>query len=588
MRRLLVGLGIVLWAGCSIDTGFEPPPPPPWGTPVSGGTMTVSRDGLRAIVADPDRDRVYVADLVTERLADVIDLALGSEPGRVIEDDAGRFHVALRGSGELLTITGGDRQLRFVCGEPRGLAYEAATDLVHVACATGELVSIAPGGDAPTRVVRIERDLRDVIVRERGLAVTTFRSANVLVLDDSGAIAARITPPVAQRIAFGGGSIPLDTSTPGGGSGEVVDAPAAVAWRTIALPDGRLLMAHQRRLDTTLRVVTGGYGGGCSGGAVESALTYVGADDQPVAVAPIAFATLPVDVAVSPTNGDVAVVAAGHDAVMLMSKGAASTPDKGECSTAVATPMRGLQIGAPTAVAWTPSGALLTFYPEAGGITIQSGGTARGITLADRPRQDLGRSLFHRATGVGLACASCHPEGRDDGAVWTFDTLGVRRTQNLGGGLLSRAPYHWGADMPTLHALVQDVFTQRMAGTFVEAEEERALGAWLDRIPAPRGVVADGAAVARGEELFLASEQGCASCHGGAQLTNNKLANVGLGLVKVPSLVGVGGRAPLMHDGCAATLADRFGPCGGGDQHGRTSHLTAAELADLTAYLESL
>ena len=59
-------------------------------------------------------------------------------------------------------------------------------------------------------------------------------------------------------------------------------------------------------------------------------------------------------------------------------------------------------------------------------------------------------------------------------------------------------------------------------------------------------------------------------------------------MVKVPSLVGVGGRAPYMHDGCAATLRDRFGACGGGDNHGHTSQLSDAELADLIAYLDSL
>jgi hypothetical protein len=43
-----------------------------------------------------------------------------------------------------------------------------------------------------------------------------------------------------------------------------------------------------------------------------------------------------------------------------------------------------------------------------------------------------------------------------------------------------------------------------------------------------------------------------------------------------------------MHEGCAATLADRFGACGGGDAHGKTSHLTAEQRADLVAYLETL
>jgi cytochrome c peroxidase len=60
------------------------------------------------------------------------------------------------------------------------------------------------------------------------------------------------------------------------------------------------------------------------------------------------------------------------------------------------------------------------------------------------------------------------------------------------------------------------------------------------------------------------------------------------GKFQVPSLVGVSQRAPFMHDGCAATLRDRFGPCGGGDKHGFTSQLTSAQITDLVAYLETL
>jgi hypothetical protein len=50
-------------------------------------------------------------------------------------------------------------------------------------------------------------------------------------------------------------------------------------------------------------------------------------------------------------------------------------------------------------------------------------------------------------------------------------------------------------------------------------------------------------------------------------------------------------RAPYMHHGCAATLEDRFSPildCGGGDLHGKTSHLTAEQINDLVAYISTL
>src|SRR5439155_1200658 len=82
----------------------------------------------------------------------------------------------------------------------------------------------------------------------------------------------------------------------------------------------------------------------------------------------------------------------------------------------------------------------------------------------------------------------------------------------------------------------------------------------------------------------------CATCHAGTLLTNNTTVDVGTGQpLQVPSLRGVSWRAPLMHNGCAKTLADRFGDaaCTGGDKHGVTSTLTAAQLGDLTAYLSS-
>jgi hypothetical protein len=55
----------------------------------------------------------------------------------------------------------------------------------------------------------------------------------------------------------------------------------------------------------------------------------------------------------------------------------------------------------------------------------------------------------------------------------------------------------------------------------------------------------------------------------------------------VPPLVGVGWRTPLLHDGCAQTIADRFGACGS-PSHGTISSLSAADLQNLEAYLETL
>src|SRR5579859_3804864 len=171
------GSGVTVGAGGSgvpFDGGFvskidagvydqpvvvAPTPPPP----VSGGTIAVVGGGKLAAVADSDRDQVVVVDLDQLKIMATIALEKGDEPGRVIEDGAGRLHVALRGAGAVATIDVTNATVlsrASVCSHPRGLAYQAAGDLVHVACAGGELVSLpAAGGDAVRRVA-LDRDLR--------------------------------------------------------------------------------------------------------------------------------------------------------------------------------------------------------------------------------------------------------------------------------------------------------------------------------------------------------------------------------------------------------------------------------------------
>jgi len=129
-----------------------------------------------------------------------------------------------------------------------------------------------------------------------------------------------------------------------------------------------------------------------------------------------------------------------------------------------------------------------------------------------------------------------------------------------------------------------------MDGPALHAVHIGALASWIDKIPRPAGIVpSDPVAAERGHAIFVDSAVGCATCHDGAKLTNNGTFDVRTGgAFQVPSLLGLALRAPYLHTGCAATLAERFGPCGGGDAHGHMSGLTAQNLADLVAYLETL
>jgi len=605
-RQLPTALSLVLLASCTTrdpsvpdPTVPSPEPPPPWGVPITGGTMLVTQDGAYGVVADPDRDRLVAIDLVRETTAGVRALTAGDEPGRLVEDGAGRIHVALRRGGAIVTLADASSleigERRDVCPEPRGLAWDATTDLVHVACAGGELVSLPAAGGPAVRTLILDRDLRDVIVTRDRLVVTRFRSAELLTLDAAGVVISRVKPPTVKRIVPEpelGQTVPL------------VDAIPAVAWRTIALPDGRLVVSHQRQVQGGIKTTPGGYRSGCEGGPVEAALTIVRPGAAPEAAVPRARGTLPVDVA-SDELGNLAFVLAGSNLVQIVPAASVGGRDDDECGEdrsdgAARGPVIDDRLGAPTSVGYRPNGDLVIFYPELPAVTVHSREhLVPGTPSATPPRAtielpgpfgyDAGRALFHGQTGVGLACASCHPEGREDGLVWTFAELGPRRTQSLAGHILRRAPYHWGGDMADLGMLMEQVFTQRMAGGAATRSERLSLGPWLDRIPAPAPVVRDIAAIERGRALFDAAETACTSCHNGELLTNNMRFDVGKGApTKVPSLLGVGARAPFMHDGCATTLADRFGACGGGDAHGKTSQLTPAQLADLVALLESL
>ena len=587
------GLLLVLVTVIGCGPGDDPSDnaPPSWGVPITGGTMIVSRANT-AVVSDPDRDRVVMIDLATQGVLAEVALP-NDEPGRLVEDAAGRIHVGLRRGGGVLTFASGRGgeilYRRATCPEPRGVAYDPASDLVHVACAGGELVSLPASGGAAVRSVRLDRDLRDVVVSGSNLMVTRFRTSEILTVNAQGTVATRAVPPTLQRI--GGGGF--------GGSG-LVPAIPTVAWRTIALPNNRLLVAHQRQIKGELKTDTGGYGASCGGGGpVETAFTVLEPGLPASAVSPFAVGALPVDLAVSPNGQQLAVATAGNDLVQVSSIGTINSRDMDQCPRSGGGapgfpggpgPQKGDELGTPTSVAYAPNNDLVIFYPQVPALVVRPGGAttnSKTIVLPGEFGYDAGRALFHSQTAIGLSCASCHPEGREDGLVWEFAGFGRRRTQSLAGNIMSRGPFHWNGDMKDLGVLMDDVFANRMLGGEVNSSQKRSLGPWLDRIPAPAAIAVEPTAVERGREVFNAAQ--CGTCHNGALFTNNQLVDVGTGgKFKVPSLLGIAARAPFMHSGCAVTLRDRFGSCGGGDKHGLTSTLTQAQLDDMLVFLESL
>ena len=591
--------------------------PPP---ALSGGTLRVLRGGARAVAADPDRDRIFVADLVEGRLLRELVLSPSDEPGRVVEDGAGRVHVALRRGGAVLTLAPASHDVverRPVCPAPRGLAV--AGERLYVACAGGELVALPAAAGPPLWTRQLTRDLRDVVVDGERLLVSTFRAARLLVLDLEGQLMDELAPPTSLNLTRreqAGPAGPASTRfTP------------SVAWRTVAGPGGGALMLHQRGFtgEVVADVDSGGRGGGyagagCGGGIVQAVVSRLQPGKPHKPSPEIAGAVLALDLALSPDGQTLALVAPADaqvtalgSLVMLAPLEAATAPsDKGCVSEVVfrgsVPPVPGAPaveapwiqpepsrfwpnrlLGQVVAVAFDGQGDVVVQLREPPAIRVP--GRQLTIPLSQDHRVDSGAGIFHANSGAGIACASCHPEGAEDGRVWQFTGLGARRTQSLLGGVGQTLPLHWDGDMRDVAHIAREVFTGRMAGPQLDGVQATALALYLDGLPLlPRGLARDPLAVERGRAVFNDPAAGCASCHAGPRFTDNSTRDVGTGRpLQVPSLLGLGDRAPFMHTGCAPTLAARFSTeCGGGDRHGATSRLSPPQQADLRAFLESL
>jgi YVTN family beta-propeller protein len=228
-----------------------------------------------------------------------------------------------------------------------------------------------------------------------------------------------------------------------------------------------------------------------------------------------------------------------------------------------------------------------------------------------------------------ISCASCHPDGHSDGRVW-HNPEGLRKTPSLM-GLAHTHPLHWSADRDEVQDFEYTIRGRLMQGAGllrgamkpkrgfepIELSEDLAgrskdldaLAVYTNsfeftlspHIPAP-GKLSESAE--RGKRLYFSAAVGCADCHSGPYYTDSRLQkpfnlhDVGTGdpdsLEKMgpkydtPTLLGVYRTAPYLHNGKAKTLREVLTTCNPGDKHGKTSHLKAAEIDDLVAFLKSL
>lgn len=553
--------------------------------PLLGGTMAPVQALGRVVAADPAGDRLLVAGLDAE--VDEIALGANARPFRIHVEDTFAF-VTLRGTGELAKVDVDRGVVSWrtkVCPEPRGVTRSPSGKLV-VACAGGELVEVAASG-AVVRQALLEADLRDVVASGATLYVSRFRAAEVLSVDPD-------TFEVDETVG-------------------VEPQVGQVAWRMKEDYRGGVTVSYQRTSDTVIgrepdtveeEEPPSPYGSSeptplVCGGLHDSSFGRVGANDAAVLGKALKDVLLPVDWVVL-DDGRVVVLNGGTGPSSARG-GITVFPSYDDLTGSVACvdPDVDLRLpteGQPAALARLDD---TLFVQTANPTTVWRVDTAGTALLFEDTAADEGMTIFHRDTGNAIACAACHPEGTDDGHVWKFDdTLagvafeGERKTLPLAGGISQRAPFHWAGELPTEDDLVQSTLVEGMGGEALAEEQVGALFAWLDGLRAVRanpGATPD--ELAAGRAIFVA--RGCGSCHSGEQHADNALHTV---LVlseptKTPSLVGLGMRESLMHDGCASSIEERLTGdpvCTGGNDHGDLHDLFPEDADLLAKYLRSL
>jgi mono/diheme cytochrome c family protein len=587
------------------------------------GRLDASRQGSGVVLADLDGRRVaYVAD-EDESLVRVIDVeeqreistfAPGGAPSTMVMLPDGRLVVAVRDGSRLLVLRGGgtaksglaiDTRID-VPAEPIGLALSPDDETLVATSGWGRTVTVL---DAHTFVRKaehvVEREPRSVVISADGkrafVSHAVGQSLDVLPLDGSKAK----TP-----LKLGGNEERF-------GRGMGVGTQPRVACQGFALAkteSGRILAPHVLVFPGE-REITSGYGGSDEGREAEVFHVPVIDEDASKVVTESTFLRsglaagrserCALQRAATAGKAGLFVTCLGENSVVLFDSDALNPHDVQLRKWSVPSGPTAIALDEEhdRAIVWSQFAHALTT------LAIGEAGDAKprpfalsSMTLV-RTHEDAaferGRALFHsttdrRISSDGRACASCHPDGRDDTLVWS-SPKGPRQTPMLAGRLEGAAPFGWNGDASTvsLH-LVQTV--KRLGGAGLEGEDKEALMAYLRGMRSPMEKVgrASADAIERGLAIFQSEATGCAGCHGGsgdlpdgAQHDVKSRSSSDLqAKFDTPSLKFVGGSAPYFHDGRYPDLRTLLVKSDG--KMGHTKHLSSGDLADLEAYLETL
>ena len=634
-REANVASGVQVGAtggACPVAHGAKP-----IGHTGASATLALASIGGRrvALVADEDAKAILTLDLETRK--ELARTALGTAPGQIYVARDGRIFVTLRQQNELVVLgaTRADAPLARACGtgtpvEPIAIAATPDGRAVAVTSGWGRKVTVFDGATLAVKSsASVAREPRAIVIGDDGKTAYVSHAVGSLVsrvdlanakTDEIGlrgwrqgvpteSAKARSVPhargtelpaveehetgePTCQGFALAksAGRVfapqvavdPGDAAQKPDGYGDPNEDTESAAISVIDEANGHALLASMLKPNDML---------------VQSVR---GRDPRNAGNECL----LPRAAAVDPTTQSLLVTCYGIDTVIAYDATAASPLAAERRRWSVGAGPSGIVVDPDRheAVVWSQFDRTVSVFPIGGKDVVDEKSLA--VTkIALEPLKDgpapayaLGRVLFHaagdrRISHDGRACASCHPDGRDDAITWATPD-GPRRSIMLAGRVGATAPYSWNGTESTLTGHLASTF-DRLSGQGIRSLELEALTTYFSGMPAPAAGNTTSAKVERGKKIFASTEAGCASCHSGAAYTDGKNHDVGSKVASdsaaafnTPSLHLVDGTGPYFHDGRYATLHDVLVKSDG--TMGHTKQLTNDDLDALETFLRTL
>lgn len=571
-----------------------------------GASLALTAAGL--VVVDPDQGTVSVLDPDTLALRRTVDV--GGEPRAMVPLASGLVVVANYRGGELVLVdaaSGTVRARRAVCAGPYGLAEAPDGSFVAVACEWEGAVLAADPTTLTTRAL-----------------LTGLRRPRAVAVVGASIYAAEFTGGEVTRTTEDGGAASVVSLVPASSPERPALTGMTAALATALLPDGDTLWAaHLLENDSgaALEPAADDYGTVTDGNPkLNPAVTALDVSGGGLAQSsgPVTYAVF--DGGARVFNGPSALASDGAGHLLVAHLGTANVAVLDAAATTTSARVVGsFAVGAgPSGIAVDVARRLAyvdnAFDGSVSRLDLSTLAPGRPAQLtrvrAQAPRFSAaaleGRRIFNDAanrhlTPAGVvACATCHPDGGDDGHVWFIHTAKIplkrRRTPHLANAKAG-GPLHWDGAFATLEDLTRRTITDLMAGDGLLVDVA-AVRAFVDElVQAPVGPRRDAAAVERGRAIFASPGAACATCHAPPSFADGKLHAVlspeslttddAFAAARTPGLAGVFLRAPYFHDGRSPGLEDLLVRPDAA-AHGSVAALTPADRADLVAYLESL